>query len=167
MAYWGSLTSLVGLPRWHSSQKKSICQCSRHKRWGLNPWGGKIPWSRKWQPTPVFLPRELHGQRSLGTTVHGVAKESDTTEQLSTHITLVVRPFQERLQSCSASHPFLLGYGPFPATQSEDQPSTGQNLFFRRPGQEKNPSPYGLALSAHLKTLLLLSKDPRDFSSSF
>ena len=29
------------------------------------PWVGQIPWSRKWQPTPVFLPRESHGQRSL------------------------------------------------------------------------------------------------------
>ena len=26
---------------------------------------GKIPWRREWQPTPVFLPREFHGQRSL------------------------------------------------------------------------------------------------------
>ena len=31
----------------------------------FNPWVGKIPWSRKWQPTPVFLPGEFHGQRSL------------------------------------------------------------------------------------------------------
>ena len=40
-----------------------------------NPWVGKIPWKRKWQPTPVFMPGESHGQRSLaGYTVHGVAK---------------------------------------------------------------------------------------------
>ena len=32
---------------------------------GFDPWVGKIPWSRKWQPTPVFLPGECHGQRSL------------------------------------------------------------------------------------------------------
>ena len=31
----------------------------------FNPWVGKIPWRRKWQPTPVFLPGESHGQRSL------------------------------------------------------------------------------------------------------
>ena len=30
-----------------------------------DPWVGKIPWKRKWQPTPVFLPRKSHGQRSL------------------------------------------------------------------------------------------------------
>ena len=32
---------------------------------GFDPWVGKIPWSRKWQPTPVFMPRKFHGQRSL------------------------------------------------------------------------------------------------------
>ena len=46
---------------------------------GSNSWVGEIPWSRKWQPSPVFLPGEFHGQRSLGATVHGVA-ELDTTE---------------------------------------------------------------------------------------
>ena len=40
------------------------------------PWVGKIPWKREWQPTPVFLPGEFHGQRSLGS-------ESDTTKQLT------------------------------------------------------------------------------------
>ena len=32
---------------------------------GFDPWVGKIPWRRKWQPTPVFLPEESHGQKSL------------------------------------------------------------------------------------------------------
>ena len=32
---------------------------------GFNPWVGKTPWRRKWQSTPVFLPRKFHGQRSL------------------------------------------------------------------------------------------------------
>ena len=43
---------------------------------GLDPWVGKIPWRRKWQPTPVLLPRKSHGRRRLvqATTVHGVAK---------------------------------------------------------------------------------------------
>ena len=35
------------------------------KRHGFNPWVGKIPWSRAWQPTPVFSPGESHAQRSL------------------------------------------------------------------------------------------------------
>ena len=35
------------------------------QRPGFNPWVGKIPWRREWLPTPVFLPGEFHGQRSL------------------------------------------------------------------------------------------------------
>ena len=43
---------------------------------------GRFPWRRKWQPTPVFLPGESHGQRSLvGYSPQG-RKESDTTEGL-------------------------------------------------------------------------------------
>ena len=42
------------------------------KRHEFDPWMGKLPWRRKWQPTPVFLPRESHGQRSLAATVHRV-----------------------------------------------------------------------------------------------
>ena len=47
---------------------------------GFDPWVGKIPWRRKWQPTPVFLPGEFHGQRSLvGYSLWG-HKELNTTE---------------------------------------------------------------------------------------
>ena len=61
--------------------KESTCQCRRHKRHRFNPWVGKIAWSRKWQPTPEFLPGNSHGQRSLaGYIVHGAA-ELDMTEQ--------------------------------------------------------------------------------------
>ena len=48
-----------------TSSKEPACQCTRHKQHGFHPWVGKIPWRRKWQPTPVFLPGESHGQRSL------------------------------------------------------------------------------------------------------
>ena len=48
----------------------------------LGDWVGKIPWRRKWQPTPVFLPGKSRAQRSLvGYSPRG-RKESDTTEQL-------------------------------------------------------------------------------------
>ena len=51
----------------------------------FNPWVGKIPWRRKWQPTSVFLPGESHGERSLvGHSPRG-RKELDTTEQLHFH----------------------------------------------------------------------------------
>ena len=52
------------LPRWHCG-KESTCQCRRCKRHGFDSWVGKIPWRRAWQPMPVFLPGESHGQRSL------------------------------------------------------------------------------------------------------
>ena len=49
---------------------------------GFNPWVGKIPWRRKWQPIPVLLPGKFHGRRSLlGYRSRG-CKESDTTEKL-------------------------------------------------------------------------------------
>ena len=56
--------------------KEPGCQCRRHKRHGFDSWVRKIPWRRKWQATPVFLPGKLHGQRSLEgwTAVHGVTK---------------------------------------------------------------------------------------------
>ena len=37
----------------------------QYRTLGFNYWVGKITWRRKWQPTPVFLPGEVHGQRSL------------------------------------------------------------------------------------------------------
>ena len=43
-------------------------------------WVGKMPWSRKWQPTPVFLPGKLHGQGSLAGCSPWGHKESDMTE---------------------------------------------------------------------------------------
>ena len=46
------------------SGKEPSCQCRRHETW-FDLWVRKIPWRRAWQPTPVFLPRESHGQRSL------------------------------------------------------------------------------------------------------
>ena len=44
--------------------KEPACQCRRCKRCRFNPWVGKIPWRRAWQPTPGFLPGESHGQIS-------------------------------------------------------------------------------------------------------
>ena len=52
---------------------------------GFDPWVGKIPWGRKWQPTPVFLPGESHGQRSLAGYSPKGCKEFHTTKGLSTH----------------------------------------------------------------------------------
>ena len=49
-----------------TSGKEPACQCRGHKRHSFNLWVGKILWRREWQPTLVFLPRESHRQKSLG-----------------------------------------------------------------------------------------------------
>ena len=51
------------------------------KRHAFNPWIRKIPWRRKWQPTPVFSPGESYGQRNLAGYSLWCCKESDTNEQ--------------------------------------------------------------------------------------
>ena len=51
------------------------------RRRGFHPWVRKIPWRRKWQPTPVFLPAKSHGQRSLVGYSPWGCKELDATEQ--------------------------------------------------------------------------------------
>ena len=61
--------------------KKKIClQCRRCRRCGFDPWFGKIPWRRTWQPTPVCLPAESLRQRNLVNCSPQGHKESDTTE---------------------------------------------------------------------------------------
>ena len=66
----------MGLPHWLSSN----LQCRRRRRYGFNPCVRKIPWRRAWQPTPVILPGESHGQRSLADYRPEGHKWSDTTE---------------------------------------------------------------------------------------
>ena len=68
-----------GLPWWLRQQRIHL-QCRRP---GFNPWVGEIPCRRKWQPTPVFLHRGFHGQRSLAGYSPCSHIESDTTEQLT------------------------------------------------------------------------------------
>ena len=48
-----------------TSGKEPAYQSRGHKRQGFDPCVRNIPWRRAWQPTPVFLPGESHGQRSL------------------------------------------------------------------------------------------------------
>ena len=71
-------SQIAGSGKNKQTNKNPACQCRRHKRCGFHPWVRKIRWRRAWQPTPVFLPGESHGQRSLvGYTPRG-RKESDT-----------------------------------------------------------------------------------------
>ena len=81
------------LPKWLSG-KESTCQCRRPKRHKFDPWVGKIPWGRKWQLTPIFLPGKSHGRRSRLQSVgsqrngHNWATEQ-TQQQLQTiHVSI-------------------------------------------------------------------------------
>jgi len=68
-----------------ASGKESACQCWRCRRCRFDPWMIKIPWRRKWQPTPVFLSGKFHRQRSLeGYSLWGF-KELDMTEHTHTN----------------------------------------------------------------------------------
>ena len=70
-------------PKWVSKVaqcKESACQCGRYR---FYPWVEKIPWNRKWQLAPGFLPEESQGQRNLlGYSPWG-CKETNMIEQLS------------------------------------------------------------------------------------
>ena len=59
------------------SGKEPACQ---RRRCGFDPWVRKIPWRREWQPTPVFLPGECHGQRSLVGCISWGREELDMTQ---------------------------------------------------------------------------------------
>ena len=73
----------------------------------VQPLGREDPWRRKWQPIPVFLPGESHGQRSLAGYSPWSRKGSDTTEQLSTYT-----PGKYRTYTCKSQNlPLSRGRG--------------------------------------------------------
>ena len=74
--YYGVHISFPG----GATGKEPACQFRRYKRRWFIPWVRKIPWRRKWQPTPVFLPGESCGQRSLEGYSPWGCRELDTTE---------------------------------------------------------------------------------------
>ena len=83
---------LCWIPRWLSGWRVCL-QCRRHRRRGFSPWVGKIRWRREWQPTPVYLPGESFGQRSLVSSSPWGYKEWDMTEWLTPlHVCLPVLP---------------------------------------------------------------------------
>ena len=63
--------------QWWLSGNKSA---RRLRRCRFDLWVGKIPWGKAWQPTPVFLPGESHGKRSLAGYSPWGCKESNMTE---------------------------------------------------------------------------------------
>ena len=84
-----------------ASGKEPTCQHRDVKRCGFDPWVRKIPWRRKRQPTPVFLPGESRGQRSLAGYSPWGRTDSDKTEATEyAHTASVVSIFLVSLQSC-------------------------------------------------------------------
>ena len=69
--------------RWWLRQLRIGLQCRRPR---FDPWVGKIPWGREWLPTPVFLPGEFHGERSLVSHSPWGHTKSDMTEQQTSFI---------------------------------------------------------------------------------
>ena len=57
-----------------ASGKESACQCRRHKRHRFDPWVGKIPWSRKWQPLQYSCLENPMDREAWWATIHGVEK---------------------------------------------------------------------------------------------
>ena len=78
---WLSLC-YMGLPQWLTG-KESTCNAGGTGVMGSSPWFRKIPWRRKWQPTPVFLPGEFHGQWVWRAIVHRVTKSQTQLKRLS------------------------------------------------------------------------------------
>ena len=67
------LHRVLGLP-WRLSGKEPACSAGAVGDARFNLWVRKMPWRRAWQPTPVLLPGESHGQRSLAAATHKVTK---------------------------------------------------------------------------------------------
>ena len=79
----------------NSDDKESACNTGDL---GLNPGVRKIPWGREWLPTPVFLPADFHGQRSLADHSPWGRKESHLTEEL----TLLLHCIYQVRKSCQS-----------------------------------------------------------------
>ena len=73
-------SELKEIPKLKQKEKMSSQCPSLGSGSGFNPQVRKIPWRREWQPTPVSLPGETHGHRSLVCYSSWSHKESDTTE---------------------------------------------------------------------------------------
>ena len=129
----------MGIPR-GASGKESACQWQRHKRCGLNTWVRKIPWRRKWQPTPVFFPEKSRGQRSLvGYSPQG-HKESDMTECIHTHTNSLIRPLSKwkKRQPFSCIQLFVTPWTISPSLEFSRQ-KYWSGLPFSSPGDLPNP----------------------------
>ena len=68
------------------SDKESACQYRRRRRFKFDLWVKKIPWRRKWQPTPYSCLKNPMDRGAWQATVHGVAKSQTWLKRLSIHV---------------------------------------------------------------------------------
>ena len=117
-----------------TSGKEPTCQHTRHQRCGFNPWVRNLSWRRAWQPSPVFLPGESHGQRNLVDYGPWGHKELDVTEWLTLTFTLgekVIICFLNvwssfELQQVSLLHVMMILFN---TNFNASQYTTTQNIF--------------------------------------
>ena len=85
-------------PGSNSKKKTLLANAGNVVRHGFDPWVRKIPWKRAWQPAPVFLPGESHGQMSLSGCIPQGHRELDTTEEIA-HM----QPVREKVRACKCA----------------------------------------------------------------
>ena len=120
-----------------TGSEEPACRCRGPKRYGFNLWVGKIPRRRRWQPTPVFLPGETHGWRSLAGYSPWGRKQSDTLSDLAQHLHSAGRK--------AVAWILLLGAGAFPPQLLGAEHSL-QHALLQEPGDD----PLSLDVTEHL-----------------
>ena len=111
ISFYGLNIGPKGFPG-STSGKGPACQSRTLKKHGFNPWIGKIPWRRAWQPTPVLLPEESHGQMGWWATVYRVIKNWTQLKRFSTRSCLEFGVFLDfpggsgiKESACNGGHP--------------------------------------------------------------
>ena len=147
--YWGILLQLSGIympavkPDYSpqvdtglpggASGKEAAAKAGDTRDAGSYPWVGKVSWRRSWQPTPVFLPGEAHGQRSPMGYSPQCSKESDVTEVNSTHSGYGNMSYQaSSQQSCNVYQTTLpMKWKQFPKKMDGEEISQPREYVFR------------------------------------
>ena len=108
--------------------KESTCQCRRHQIRGFIPWVGKIPWRRKWQLTPVFLPRKFQteepgGLQSMGS--HRVGQHTCIDFHEASHYRRLF-PFRSTTNFCALIWAYPLCHPPTSTTRDESRDTSSR-----------------------------------------
>uniref|UniRef100_A0AC11BAQ1 Cytochrome c oxidase subunit 7A2 like n=1 Tax=Ovis aries TaxID=9940 RepID=A0AC11BAQ1_SHEEP len=128
--------------------------CLEYRRSRFDPWVGKIPWRRKWQPTPVLLPGESHGRRRLG-----------LRPVVSTEAPPIIFATPTKLSSSSIAYDYA-GKNTVPELQKFFQKSDGVPIHLKRglPDQMLYRTTMALTLGGTVYCLIALymASQPRN-----